>query len=224
MIAWFRQLADKTLPPPPGEEWKASMLTWIESGPSTLRICALQAVPQPMPEAHVQAVLEALEDPDLGVVRVACDVAGASKRPVFAEALVQIVETEREMFTQDAASHAAVACGARMELWQAWTTTIPHKKRMIESIQALVKGTIDLPHSRQGGGNSNFTRDERFAIREAWSDFLKQHQEPITRGERIKLTDPEIIARLTGMNFQPDQPAVTIGFDDGSRWPTLRKQ
>lgn len=88
LLAWFRQIADPTIPPPAGDGWKDSMLTWIENGPSTLRICALQAVPKPMPDTHVAAVLKALEDPDLGVARVACEVAGASQRPVFAKPLV----------------------------------------------------------------------------------------------------------------------------------------
>jgi hypothetical protein len=221
LLAWFRQIADPTIPPPAGDEWKDRMLTWIENGPGTLRICALQAIPQPMPEPHVAAVLKALEDPDLGVVRVACEVAGASKRPIFAKPLVQILETERESFTQDAAANAAIQCGAHMELWQAWTSSITSEKRMYEAIRALINGTIELPHSSSGGGSSNFTREQRFAIRDAWRAFLKQHQESISRGGRVPLIDPETIAGITGLNFHPDDPAVSIHFDDGTKWPSL---
>lgn len=131
------------------------------------------------------------------------------------------METEREFFTQNAAANAAIQCGARMELWQAWTSSITSGERMCDAIRALIHGTIELPHSGSGGGSGNFTREQRFAIRDAWRAFLKQHQESISRGERVTLGDPETIAGITGLNFRPDQPAVTINFDDGTKWPSL---
>jgi hypothetical protein len=219
MVAHFRELADKKIPKPPDDSWKLSMMTWIENGPPLLKMSALGAIPQPMPDDYEQPLLRVLNDPDWGVLRVACEVAGASKRPVFGRPLAQIVETVHENFVQAAAHQAAVACGVRIELWQAWASVITDQERMCDAIRALIEGTIELPPSGGSGGNSNFTRDQRFVIRDAWLTFLHQHQAQLTLSQPVKLTDPEIIAGLTGLNFHPDQPAVEIHLKDGSDWP-----
>ncbi len=219
MVAWFCQVADPTIQTPISDDTRRSMLTWIDNGPATLRICALQAIPQPMPDIYEQPVLKALDDRDWAIMRVACEVAGKSKRPVFARSLTQIVEQATEQFLEYAAKDAALACGARMELWQAFATVIPDNKRMVNAIRSLIEGTIELPSSNGSGGNRNFTRDQRFEIRNAWRAFLAANQDTLSAGQRVKLTDPETIAALTGMNFHPNQPAVELSFRDGTRWP-----
>lgn len=218
-VAWFRQLADPTIPPPADESWKEVVPTWIENGPATLRMAALQAIPHPMPEAFVQPVLRALEDPDLGVQRVACEAAGKSQKSVFVQPLVQVVEMAPETFLQNAAVNAAYECGARHELWWALAAMIPNEKQMVYALRTLVEGTIALPEFKSGGGNSGFTRAQRFAIRQAWLVFLSQHQQVLATGKRIELTDPDTIAALTGLNFRPDNPAVTVNLTDGTVWP-----
>ena len=93
---------------------------------------------------------------------------------------------------------------------------------MFDALGKLITGTIDLPPSGGASGNSNFTREQRFAIRDAWRGFLQQHQAALARGEHIGLTDAAVIAALTGMNFSPDSPAVEIQFKDGGQWPVRR--
>ena len=223
-IAWFRQLADPTIPPPADESWKERVLVCIENGSATLRIAALQAIPQPLPDAYAQPLLHALEDPDLGVQRVACEAAGKSKRPIFARPLVQIVETAPEHFLQNVAVGAAYNCGARYELWQALAAVIPQEERMVDTLRTLIWGTIDLPNSRGGGGNNGFTRDQRFAMRDAWRTFLANNQASLIAGNRVRLTDSDMIAALTGLNFHPDSPAIRVDFPDGAVWPPRPKK
>lgn len=222
LVAWFRQLADPEVPKPKGEKWKTSMLTWVENGPKALKIAALQAIPQPMGNAAAQAVMHALEDADWGVVRVACEVAGRSKRREFAKPLTHIVETMHESFVQYAARDAAQACGARLVLWEALASTIPFPERLSDAVGVLVSGTIQLPPSDGSSGNSNFTREQRFAIRDAWRAFLQKHRDELAAGKKVDPPGDLTTAKLTGMNFRPGEPLIEIHFTDGTSWPPRR--
>ncbi|WP_395735477.1 hypothetical protein [Prosthecobacter sp.] len=218
-VAWLRQLADKEVPKPKGEKWKNSMLDSVEHGQPALKICSLQAIPQPLNDAAAKMVLKALDDDDLRVLRIACKVAGESKRAEFARPLAQIVELEHESFLQREAHHAALLCGGGLPLWQAWAAAIPDKECMHTAISALIRGTISLPASSGSSGNSNFTREQRFAIRAAWLAFLQQHQKQFAAGEKISPPDAETSARLTGADIHPTMPAARINLKDGSEWP-----
>ncbi|MEY2881017.1 MAG: hypothetical protein RLZZ15_3397 [Verrucomicrobiota bacterium] len=220
LVALFRQLADETIPKPERGTWEQSMLPWIENGPATLRIAALEAVPLPLSPEHERSVTAALGDPDWGVVRAACEVAGKSRSAGFAPPLVRIVETMHENFVQDAAHRAALACGTTVALWQAWANVIPNKERMFSALHALVDGTIALP-AQPGGrmGNSNFNPDQRIAIRNAWQHFIHEHESQLAAGTRIRDVDVATLAKLTGMDAKPDQPAYQIDLRDGTRWP-----
>lgn len=219
MVAWFRQLADETIPKPPGEDWRSSMLTWVENGPPTLKVSALESLPLPLSDRAAKTVGNALEDPDWRVQRIACEVAGRSRRPEFARRLVHIVELQHETFLQNAAHQAAFACGARLELWEAWANVITNKDRMYEAISALVHGTIDLGPSSGGGGSSNFTREQRFVIRDAWKSFLQKHQETLAAGKKVPPPVRSVSSSLIGTDLQPDNPALRIDLKDGSVWP-----
>ncbi|MFN0078875.1 MAG: hypothetical protein ACKVY0_20635, partial [Prosthecobacter sp.] len=219
LVVWFRQLADPEVPKPKEDKWKTSMLTWVENGPKALKIAALQAIPQPMGDAAAKAVMHALEDADWGVVSVACEVAGESKRHEFAAPLAHIVETLHENFVQYAARDAAQACGARLVLWEALASTIPFPERLSDAVGVLVSGTIQLPPSDGGSGNSNFTREQRFAIRDAWRAFLQKHRDELAAGKKIAPPGDLTTAKLTGMNFRPGEPVIEIHFKDGTHWP-----
>lgn len=223
-VAWLRQLADKEVTKPKGDAWKSSILTSMEYGPTALKVCALQALPQPLSDEAVKAVLKALDDEDLRVLRVACEVAGKSKRAEFVRPLSQIVELEHESFLQGSAYQAALECGARLELWQALAGAIPEKECMHMAISSLIRGTLHLPESNGSGGNTNFTREQRFAIRDAWRVFLQQHQKQLAAGDKVPPPDAATAAKLTGMNFQPGRPAAEINLKDGSRWPPRPKK
>jgi hypothetical protein len=221
-VAWFRQLSDTTVPKPEGDDWKRSMLTWVENGPKALKIAALEALPQPLEDMAVKPVLKALEDADWGVMRVACVVAGKSQRPEFASPLVQIIETCHESFLQHAARDAAHACGARLKLWEALASTIIYNDRMCDAVRQLVLGTIDLPPSKGSSGNSNFTREQSFAIRDAWRTFLQKHRDELAAGKKVPPPGVVAAAALTGGNFDKNSPVTRIDFKDGTCWPTRR--
>lgn len=227
-VAWLRQLADKEVPKPQGDEWKSAMLTWVENGPPTLKVCALQALPQPLSDAAAKAVMHALEDPDWRVQRIACEVAGEvageSKSGEFVRSLVKIIELEHESFLQGAAHRAALACGARLELWEAWTGVIPDKECTHEALRCLIFGTIQLPPSNGSGGSTNFTRKQGLAIRDAWRAFLQQHQKQLAAGEKVSLSDTVTAAKLTGAYSRPTDPPVVIYMKDGNEWPPRRKK
>ncbi|MFN9114668.1 MAG: HEAT repeat domain-containing protein, partial [Bacteroidota bacterium] len=223
MIAKFREYADKTVPKPSGNDWKDSMLTWVENGPPTLREHALRAIPQPLSAPALKAVLAALEDENPRVLIAACEVAHASKRKEFIRPLCQIVEVDRVQNVHRAAIEAARECGARMELWRAVAQTIVVKELLVESVQELVKGTLDLPLGSGSGGNSNFTTDQRFAIRAAWIEFLSRNEAKLAAGKKLPVPDNTTSAKLTGGGFIEGTSVVDFTLKDGSRWPPKAK-
>lgn len=223
-VAWLRQLADKEIPGPNDDDWLQDKRHWMETNNATLKVCVLEALTQPLSNEAADVVRDALDDRDWGVIRVACEVAKRSKRPEFVRPLVQIVETQHENFLQHAAHDAAVACGARTELWEALASNITYQEQMVYTLGSLIRGTIDLPPSNGTGGNSNFSRNQRFAIRDEWREFLQQHRKQLDAGEKILPPDEATAAALTGAVYSPDSPAVVIHFKDGTNWPTVTKQ
>lgn len=130
------------------------------------------------------------------------------------------MESTHETFVQAAASSSAQALGARVELWDAWCGGIPDQEFMSEALRQLGLGTLDIT-SNSSGGNSNFTREQRFAIRDAWRAFLTKNQDRLARGERVPLDDPSVTLALTGAGFDPQSPAITFQLPDGKQWPPL---
>ena len=211
------------MPRPADDRWKQSVHAFITQNPATLRQNALLAIPQPMSDEWEKDVLTALEDKDWGVLRTACEVAGRSGRKRFIRPLAQILETVDETFVRNAANNALAELGGRMERLQAWCEVIPNEDAMFDAIGELIRGTIVLPKSSGASGNSNFSREERFAIRDAWRAFLAKHHDLLAGGGRIPPDDASVTPLLTGGQFHPDNPAVVIRFADGTDWPQVKK-
>ncbi len=219
ILAQFRELADPKMPRPADDRWKETVIAFIDANPPTFRQNAILAIPTPIGDDKFEkALMNALQDKDWGVLRSACEVAGKSGRASFIRPLCQIVETTHETFLQAAASSSAQALGARMELWTAWSEVITDQDFMYDALCQLAKGTLDF-ESNSGGGNSNFTRDQRFAIRDAWRAFLAKNRDRLARGERVPLDDPSVTPDLTGSDIDPLNPAVTMNLKDGGQWP-----
>ncbi len=191
------------------------LLAALDHGPATLRIHALRAIPRPLPDEFVTPVLQALDDPDWGVLREACDAAGRSAGPVFARPLVQVVGTIHANFTQATAHHAALACRAGPRPCTAVLTT----EDRVAAAERLMRGTIDLPFGNGSGGNSSLTREQRFRLRDAWRDFLREHHATLAAGRRVPPNEPRVVAALTGLDLRPGEPVVSIDLADGTRWP-----
>lgn len=221
ILAHFRELADPKMPRPADDRWKETVLAYIDANPPTFRQNAILAIPTPIVDDKFEkALMNALEDKDWGVLRSACEVAGKSGRASFIRPLCQIVETTHETFVQSAASSSAQALGARVELWDAWCEVISDQEFMCSALRELVQGTLDLS-TNGSGGNSNFTREQRFAIRDAWRAFLAKNRDRLARGERIPLNDPSVTLALTGSDFDPESPAIRMNLKDGTQWPLL---
>ncbi len=219
ILARFRELADPKMPRPIDDRWKQTVIAFITSNPPTFRQNAILAIPSPITEEFEKPLLNALDDKDWGVLRTACEVAGKSGRKSFIRPLCQIVETTHETFVQSAASSSAFALGARVELWDAWCEVITDQDFMYAALRELAVGTINLPTS-SSSGSSNFTREQRFAIRDEWRAFLTLNRDRLASGERLPHDDPSITPMLTGVNFDPSgNPAIEIRLEDGTRWP-----
>ncbi len=88
----------------------------------------------------------------------------------------------------------------------AWCEVITDQDFMCKALGQLASGTLDLS-SNGSSGNSNFTRDQRFAIRDAWRAFLTKNRERLARGERVPLDDPSVTLSLTGSDIDPGNPS-----------------
>lgn len=164
------------------------------------------------------ALGESLEDPDWGVLRTACEVAGKSGRKEFIRPLCQGVETTHESFVLSAASDAARTLGARTELWNAWCEVITDKDFMSQAMRELALGTLDLP-TGASSANSNFTRAQRFAIRDAWRAFLGKNHALLTTGKRLPPGDSSVTPAMSGADIDPQNPAIQFWIKDGRSWP-----
>ena len=220
ILAQFRELADPALPRPATDRWKQALLAFSDANPPTFRQNAILAIPTPVSDEFAPALMKALEDKDWGVLRAACEVAGKSGRSAFIRPLCQIVETTHETFVQSAASSSAFALGARVQLWNAWCEVVTDQDFMSDALRQLALGTIDIK-SGSSGGNSNFTREERFAIRDAWREFIRKNGERLARGERVPTGDPSVSLALTGSDISPQNPAVRFQLADDKHWPPL---
>jgi hypothetical protein len=96
------------------------------------------------------------------------------------------------------------------------------KEHLVDAVHALIKGTLELPNAGGGGGNSNFTRDQRFKIRAAWLAFLKEHEKALAQGKKVPQPDRAISAALTGADLGTDSAVVEYRLEDGSEWPGRR--
>ncbi|WP_367872867.1 HEAT repeat domain-containing protein [Luteolibacter sp. Populi] len=218
ILARFRELADPNMPRPGTDGWKQTILAFIDANPPTFRQNAILAIPTPVPAGFEPALMKALDDKDWGVLRSACEVAGKSGRVSFIPPLCRIVETTHQSSVQSAASSAAQALGARVELWEAWYEVITDQESMYEALTELAFGTLEIP-SRSGGGNRNFTLEQRFAIRDAWREFIRKNHDRLARGERLPTGDPTVSNSLTGSNFNASDPAIRFRLPDGKSWP-----
>lgn len=223
MVAKFREYADDSIPKPADARWRDSMLTWVENGPPTLKEHALRAIPLPLSDAAVKAVLKALDDDNPRVLIAACQVAAKSTLKDFAPALCQLVEIEPIPNVNGAAVDAAIHCGARLDLWRVVAGNIVEKQLLVDSVRSLVVNLLDLAPGSGSSGNSNFSREERFQMREAWLAFLKKHEPTIAKGKRIPLPDSATANRLLGGKAEADQPVVSLQLRGGGRWPELKK-
>lgn len=223
-IILMRQLADKSVPKPDGGAWKARLVTSLESPCISLREEALNAVPDDIPTDWILPVLRRMEDDDLGVVRSACLTAARTGRKDFAKSALRILETRHHDWVVNAASDAAWACGARVDLWEVWAKRLAEKEmghHAFTYLQKIIQEVEDKKTSG-GGSNSNMTMDERFILRDRWVAFLSKHRQELANGKRFSIKDPELLPLM----LKPGSEDIIfdLSFKDGTQWPPQKQE
>ncbi len=218
IVIYFRQLADPAIPRPPVEKWQQMLQAFISQNPATLRENAVRALPLPITEEWRPYLLKALEDEDRGVIRIACEMAGKSGDSGFIKPLAQIVEVEQHPWVLRAASDAAWALGARIEVWEAWAERLIDKESAHDAFQSLknVIEEVDSNKIKGSGSNLNLTREEFFELRARWRNFLQTHREDLISGKRFSYLDPVIRPLMVSAN---GEVIFEVSLPDGKRWP-----
>ncbi|QIF03730.1 hypothetical protein [Roseimicrobium sp. ORNL1] len=223
-IILMRQLADKTVPKPEGDAWKARLVTSLESPCFTLCEEALNAVPDDIPSDCIPLVLRRMEDDDLGVVRSACTTAARTKNKDFATPALRILETSHHSWVIRAASDAAWACGARVDLWEVWAKRLAEKEMghlAFDYLQKIIQEVEDKKTSGSGS-NSNMTMDERFILRDRWVTFLSKHSKELANGRRFSIKDPDLLPLM--LKPGSDDIIFDLSFKDGTQWPPQKQE
>jgi hypothetical protein len=212
ILAQFLQWGDPAMPRRRG--WEDTLEAFMSQRPALLREVGLRALPSPPDGRWEKVLLKALDDRDRGVMRAACEVAGASGNPRFVEALANIVRGEQHEWVVGSASEALLKLGARAAAADAWIERLADAKLYPAALRFLAK-TLEHPATSSSSGRTDASREARFALREKWRRFF---------------TDPERMALVQAGKPVPvteDQARDLFGgvfaFDlEGNRkWPGL---
>ena len=208
ILFYFLSLAG--IPPPRPDSWRQNFEAHGVSGNYPLREAALCSIPVPPPPECFPYILHAIEDPDLGVARRACTLAGQSSDAQFLPPLLDIVATEHHEWLLHEATEAATQLHAGFPLLAAWADRLNEEKLCYQAFDAL--GTVMDFTSRSGGGRTDLPRAERLVLRRAWKEFLAIHEKEIRAGKRFATNDPAISTNLFGRARYWD-------LSDGTVWP-----
>lgn len=208
ILLYFQWLADEA--PPRPSHWLQMLDAFGAAGQYPLRESALRSIPQPMPAECTKFVTRGLADPDLGVCRAACAVAGKSGDKELIKPLLEIIATEHHDWLLREASNAAQALGAGFDLLEVWADRLAEERLYHLALDAL-QTVLEVP---SGGysGRTDLIRTERLELRKAWKEFLARHTEEIRNGKRFRLSDPTVTPALVGR-------ARSWRLPDGTSWP-----
>jgi hypothetical protein len=207
-LLYFHGLAQQPGPRPEG--WQDNAAVFGENGRYPVREAALQSIPEEVPPALLKLVRGRLEDPDLGVARAACVVAGRTKDPSFLKPLLEIIATEHHEWLLREATEAARKLGASVDLLSVWAERLGDEHLFglaLDTLQTVIDG---LPGG--SSGRTDLTRSDRLALRTEWKSFLERHMKELRRGKRFKMGDPALSAELFGR-------ARCWQLANGSYWP-----
>ena len=208
ILLYFMYLQGDASPRP--ERWRQIFESFATASPYAVREAAWRSVPCPLPDWCRPALLTALSDGDLGVVRTACSVAGDSEEPQLIGPLLEIIATENHEWLLREASEAALKLGAKYDLWEVWTSRLGDEHLYSDALNYLQK----IVEVRTGSysGRTDLTRAERLALRGAWERFLRENEQALRAGKRFLPDDPAVHVGLFGR-------ARTFTLRDGRKWP-----
>lgn len=203
LLYYFECLA-KDRPP----RWLEMLETLDPAAPYPIRQAALRSIPQPVPETCVRFVLRGLADGDPGVCNAACEVAGASKNPVFLKPVLEVVGKGTHKDLLHTASMVAHWLGGRYEVLQIWAERMADEAYlhqavdMLQDVVALDMGSKGLMPDQAG----------RLEVSALWKAFLTEHAAELKESKRFKIGDPALKAELFNR--------VRLYYLDGGKtWP-----
>jgi hypothetical protein len=208
ILLYFWEMADSSVPR--RENWQQHLDAWFDVSRWPVREAAVRALPQPLPDEWVPKLRAALNDQDYGVVKAACEIAGASGRKELAQPLVEIVAAEQNPWLLNAADDAAGKLGAGVELTDAWIGQLANPATSDTAFRHLIDRVCE--GVSEWSGRTDLTRSERLALREAWRAFLAKHRDALATGRRFALGGPELKPEMFAR-------AATFRLADGREWP-----
>ncbi len=192
------------------EDWERMFTAFETSSRYALREAALRSVPSPIPAGCVATVRAALDDPDAGVCRAACEVAGRSGDKDFLPPLLEIVATANHEWLLREATGAAQLLGAGYALLPVWAERLGDEKLCSLALDTL-QTAIDVPRGSYSG-RTDLSSSERLRLRDAWREFLTAHGAELRAGKRFKPGEAGATGELFGRARQ-------FTLDDGTQWP-----
>ncbi len=209
-LLYFHRLS-VTRPDPMPDGWLRTLDAFGTGSRYAVRERALASIPPSVPDDCVKYVQRAFNDPDAGVLLLACELAGNSKRREFLKPVLEVLQTTRQDWIIREAGNSACILGGQYEASLICANRLAEDGFFGLALEVLVRNLDGLGGS--GGGRTDLTRGERIALREAWQQFLTVNAAALKSGKRIHYQDPTVTRELFGRARSWDMP-------DGSTWPT----
>ncbi|EEF57510.1 HEAT repeat domain-containing protein [Pedosphaera parvula] len=213
ILLYFHWLANQS--PPRSDRWLETVKAFGPNSKFPTRVAALESIPEPLPVECIEFVKSRLSDPDLGVCRTACTVAGKSGDKTFLKPILEIIATEHHEWLLGEASEAAKKLGGGFALLDTWADRLTDEKLYglaLDSLQTVIEG---LPGS--SSGRTDLSRSERIALRNEWKSFLSKHADEIRAGKKFKVNDPALTPALFGR-------ARSWQLPNGKPWPITEEE
>lgn len=207
-LLYFHSFAGKEGPRP--DNWQRLVEAFGEHARYPVQEAALQSIPEEVPPGLSNFVRRLLEDPDRGVMRAACAVAGRTRDRSFIKPLLELIATENHEWVLSEATEAARKLGAGVDLLLVWAERLGDEHLYGLALDALEKVIDGLPGD--SSGRTDLSRSERLALRAEWQAFLKLYLDELRQGKRFKIGEPALSPKLFGR-------ARCWQLSDGSYWP-----
>ena len=118
-----------------------------------------------------------LTDPDLGVRRIACNVAARSGNRDFLKPILEIIAAEHHEWLIREAGTAAQSLGGGLELFNVCAERVSDEHLYQIALDNLQ--TVFVLPTGGHSGRSDLTSTELLELRKAWQRFLARHGEQI---------------------------------------------
>ena len=174
-----------------------------------VRLSTLESLPTPLPDNCVQIVRHGLDDPDNGVCRTACIIAGKSGRKEFLKPIFNVIATRKEEYLLYQAGASVTQLGGEYEALPVWTDRLTTQPEI--ALLNLIH-VLNLPGAAQQNQGDELDADECLALRSAWRKFLSMQADKLSHGKKFAYNDPAISTAMIGRELWWQLP-------NGKTWP-----